>query len=233
MIDIHTLNKKLLPELKDIAKDLGVPRYQKLKKQELDKIKWQAFEEGKATAAEEYAEKLEEYEKNLEIINNDETKLAQTLNAIKNKIESIDQQMVVIFNKWSDQCLMLSYGIACKVIEKTKETIPVEIIASYLHKRLPSLRNELQIQILLNPLDLSKVQERIKKQKINSSNNCLLKFLEDDTVQSGDCTIQIEGGEFVKNSDKMLKEIEESLQNYLSHSNIKTNKENFTSNDNG
>ena len=35
MIDIHTLNKKLLPELKDIAKDLGVPRYQKLKKQEL------------------------------------------------------------------------------------------------------------------------------------------------------------------------------------------------------
>jgi transcription termination factor Rho len=35
MIDIHTLNKKLLPELKDIAKDLGVPRYLKLKKQEL------------------------------------------------------------------------------------------------------------------------------------------------------------------------------------------------------
>ena len=35
MIDIHTLNKKLLPELKEIAKDLGVPRYQKLKKQEL------------------------------------------------------------------------------------------------------------------------------------------------------------------------------------------------------
>ena len=35
MFDIHTLNKKLLPELKDIAKDLGVPRYQKLKKQEL------------------------------------------------------------------------------------------------------------------------------------------------------------------------------------------------------
>ena len=35
MIDIHTLNKKLLPELKTIAKDLGVPRYQKLKKQEL------------------------------------------------------------------------------------------------------------------------------------------------------------------------------------------------------
>ena len=35
MIDIHTLNKKLLPELKDIAKELGVPRYQKLKKQEL------------------------------------------------------------------------------------------------------------------------------------------------------------------------------------------------------
>ena len=35
MIDIHTLNKKLLPELKNIAKDLGVPRYQKLKKQEL------------------------------------------------------------------------------------------------------------------------------------------------------------------------------------------------------
>ena len=35
MIDIHTLNKKLLQELKDIAKDLGVPRYQKLKKQEL------------------------------------------------------------------------------------------------------------------------------------------------------------------------------------------------------
>jgi transcription termination factor Rho len=35
MIDIHTLNKKLLPELKEIAKTLGVPRYQKLKKQEL------------------------------------------------------------------------------------------------------------------------------------------------------------------------------------------------------
>ena len=35
MFDIHTLNKKLLPELKEIAKDLGVPRYQKLKKQEL------------------------------------------------------------------------------------------------------------------------------------------------------------------------------------------------------
>ena len=35
MIDIHTLNKKLLPELKTIAKDLGVVRYQKLKKQEL------------------------------------------------------------------------------------------------------------------------------------------------------------------------------------------------------
>tara|TARA_B100000900_G_scaffold414739_1_gene442276 strand:- start:2598 stop:4070 length:1473 start_codon:yes stop_codon:yes gene_type:complete len=35
MFDIHTLNKKLLPELKDIAKDLEVPRYQKLKKQEL------------------------------------------------------------------------------------------------------------------------------------------------------------------------------------------------------
>ena len=35
MIDIHTLNKKLLQELKDIAKELGVPRYQKLKKQEL------------------------------------------------------------------------------------------------------------------------------------------------------------------------------------------------------
>ena len=36
MIDIHTLNKKLLPELKEIAKDLGVPRYQKLKKQNED-----------------------------------------------------------------------------------------------------------------------------------------------------------------------------------------------------
>lgn len=35
MFDIHKLNKKLLPELKDIAKELGVPRYQKLKKQEL------------------------------------------------------------------------------------------------------------------------------------------------------------------------------------------------------
>ena len=35
MFDIHTLNKKLLPELKEIAKELGVPRYQKLKKQEL------------------------------------------------------------------------------------------------------------------------------------------------------------------------------------------------------
>ena len=35
MIDIHTLNNKLLPELKEIAKNLGVPRYQKLKKQEL------------------------------------------------------------------------------------------------------------------------------------------------------------------------------------------------------
>ncbi|MDB2675264.1 transcription termination factor Rho [Flavobacteriales bacterium] len=35
MIDIHTLNTKLLPELKEIAKTLGVPRYQKLKKQEL------------------------------------------------------------------------------------------------------------------------------------------------------------------------------------------------------
>ena len=35
MIDIHTLDKKLLPELKEIAKNLGVPRYLKLKKQEL------------------------------------------------------------------------------------------------------------------------------------------------------------------------------------------------------
>ncbi len=35
MLDIHSLNKKLLQELKDIAKDLGVPKYQKLKKQEL------------------------------------------------------------------------------------------------------------------------------------------------------------------------------------------------------
>ncbi len=35
MIDIHSLNNKLLPELKEIAKNLGVPRYQKLKKQEL------------------------------------------------------------------------------------------------------------------------------------------------------------------------------------------------------
>lgn len=35
MFDIHTLNTKLLPELKEIAKDLGVPKYQKLKKQEL------------------------------------------------------------------------------------------------------------------------------------------------------------------------------------------------------
>ena len=35
MFDIHKLNKKLLPELKDIAKELGVPKYQKLKKQEL------------------------------------------------------------------------------------------------------------------------------------------------------------------------------------------------------
>ena len=37
MFDIHKLNKKLLPELKDIAKELGVPRFQKLKKQELSK----------------------------------------------------------------------------------------------------------------------------------------------------------------------------------------------------
>ncbi len=35
MIDIHTLNKKLLAELKEIAKELGVPRYQKLKKKDL------------------------------------------------------------------------------------------------------------------------------------------------------------------------------------------------------
>jgi transcription termination factor Rho len=35
MFDIHSLNKKLIPELKDIAKELGVPKYQKLKKQEL------------------------------------------------------------------------------------------------------------------------------------------------------------------------------------------------------
>ena len=35
MFDIHTLNKKLLSELKEIAKNLGVPKYQKLKKQEL------------------------------------------------------------------------------------------------------------------------------------------------------------------------------------------------------
>ena len=35
MFDIHTLNTKLLPELKEIAKDLCVPKYQKLKKQEL------------------------------------------------------------------------------------------------------------------------------------------------------------------------------------------------------
>jgi transcription termination factor Rho len=35
MFDIHTLNKKLLAELKDIAKEIGVPKYQKLKKQEL------------------------------------------------------------------------------------------------------------------------------------------------------------------------------------------------------
>ena len=35
MIDIHTLNNTLLTELKNIAKDLGVPRFQKLKKQEL------------------------------------------------------------------------------------------------------------------------------------------------------------------------------------------------------
>ena len=35
MIDIHTLNKKLLAELREIAKELGVPRYQKLKKKDL------------------------------------------------------------------------------------------------------------------------------------------------------------------------------------------------------
>jgi transcription termination factor Rho len=35
MFDIHSLNKKLIPKLKDIAKELGVPKYQKLKKQEL------------------------------------------------------------------------------------------------------------------------------------------------------------------------------------------------------
>ena len=35
MIDIHTLNKKLLPELKRYSKRFSVPRYQKLKKQEL------------------------------------------------------------------------------------------------------------------------------------------------------------------------------------------------------
>jgi transcription termination factor Rho len=35
MFDIHSLNKKLIPELKGIAKELGVPKYQKLKKQEL------------------------------------------------------------------------------------------------------------------------------------------------------------------------------------------------------
>ena len=35
MFDIHLLNKKLIPELKEIAKELGVPKYQKLKKQEL------------------------------------------------------------------------------------------------------------------------------------------------------------------------------------------------------
>jgi transcription termination factor Rho len=35
MFDIHTLNKKLLSELKEVAKELGVPKYQKLKKQEL------------------------------------------------------------------------------------------------------------------------------------------------------------------------------------------------------
>ena len=33
MFDIHTLNKKLLPELKEIAKNLEVPRYQKLKQE--------------------------------------------------------------------------------------------------------------------------------------------------------------------------------------------------------
>ena len=32
MFDIHSLNKKLSPELREIAKNLGVPRYQKLKK---------------------------------------------------------------------------------------------------------------------------------------------------------------------------------------------------------
>ena len=35
MFDIHLLNKKLIPELKEIAKELGVPKYQKLKKQDL------------------------------------------------------------------------------------------------------------------------------------------------------------------------------------------------------
>lgn len=193
-----------------------------LKSQELERIKWQAFEEGKAVAAEEYAKKLEEHEKETAITDKAEQEIFNLLNIIKNKLEEVDQQLAVVFSKWSDQCLIISYKIACKVIEEVSKAIPVEIIANYLHKRLPLLREELILDVEINPQYIEAVETKIKAEGLDSimRQGGQLRFIANQNLLPGDCTVRIEGGSFIKDQNQMLKEIEDVLQNYLVHSTI-------------
>tara|TARA_B100000768_G_scaffold63621_1_gene61533 strand:+ start:6669 stop:8201 length:1533 start_codon:yes stop_codon:yes gene_type:complete len=84
MFDIHSLNKKLIPELKDIAKELGVPKYQKLKKQELvyEILDVQATQASLAKPKEEKVEKEKPQRTRLvkKKENNTATKLAPSSN---------------------------------------------------------------------------------------------------------------------------------------------------------
>ncbi len=199
-----------------------------LKSQELERIKWQAFEEGKAAAAEEYAKRLEEHEKELAIASNAEVELYNVCNAIKQKLDTIDQQLAMIFSKWSDQCLILSHGIACKVIEEVSKVLPIEIVANYLHKRLPALREELTIDVEVNPEQLAAVEQKMKEDNINSAlkQDCSLRFIANPALLPGDCSVKVDGGSFLKDQKQMLKEIEDVLQNYLVHSSISKQKQN-------
>ncbi len=196
--------------------------YLSFKSQELERIKWQAFEEGRAAATDEYAKRLEQYEKKQDIEENLELEKFNALQSIASKLTELDQQLSVIFSKLSDQCLVLSHAIACKVVKQVQQAIPLEIIADYLHNRLPTLRDKLHIDIEVNPEQLKALDAEIQKMNLASilHHECHIRFHGNNKISVGDCTIKVEGGSFAKDHNQMLKEIEDVLQNYLVHSTI-------------
>ena len=167
-------------------------------------IKKEAFLCGKSEAVNELESKKAMYDQKLLII----------MESLKEKINNVatvlNQEKEVLINDSIELCVT----IAKKIIAKSFENIGIELIKNFLSDQLPALYAENLITIKVAPECVEGVKKYIQDIVYKKAHNLEIEILFDETVEAGDCIIEVSGGRICRDKNKMLMQLDKLLSNY-------------------